>query len=162
MEEIILDNRIPDTSGRKYIVLDEPDTVVVLARKENELLLIKQYRPPVEAFVVQLPGGGVEPHETLAQAARREFSEETGYTCGQIDYLGMMLPASWRSNDQTHIFFTEDVRVQQAQQLEDHENIQVYFLPITECIENVKNHTFSDGELSFALFQAYLHGYLHV
>ncbi|MDZ5781928.1 NUDIX hydrolase [Marinococcus luteus] len=150
---------ISDQRGRKYVTSDEPDGVVVLAKKEDAFLLIKQYRPAVDAVVVQLPGGGVEPGETLVQAARRELAEETGYTCGLLNYLGTMLPASWRSNDRTHVFFTDDLNDQLEQQLEDHESIQVYFLPITECIHKVKNNTLSDGELSFALFQAHLHGY---
>lgn len=153
---------ISDKRGRKYISLDEPDGVVVLAKKEDAFLLIRQYRPAVDTVVVQLPGGGVEPGETLVQAARRELAEETGYTCGNLNYLGTMLPASWRSNDRTHLFFSEDVELQQEQQLESHENIQVYSLPITECIHKVKNNTFSDGELSFALLQAHLHGYLPI
>lgn len=156
------ENVISDPRGRKYIMVDEPDAVVVLAKKEDALLLINQYRPAVETFVVQLPGGGVEPGETLVQAAQREFAEETGYICGHLNYLGTMLPASWRSNDRTHLFFTDDVNARQEQQLEDHENIQIYFLPVTECIENVKNHTFSDGELHVALFQAHLRGYFPI
>ena len=45
---------ISDQRGRKYIMLDEPDGVVVLAKKEEAFLLIRQYRPAVDAVVVQL------------------------------------------------------------------------------------------------------------
>ncbi|MFC3524838.1 NUDIX hydrolase [Marinococcus halophilus] len=155
-------NKIPDTSGRKYIALDKPEAVVVLAKMGGFLLFIEQYRPPVESFVMQLPGGGAEPHEALADAARREFTEETGYTCGQVNYLGDMLPAPWRSNDRTHLFFTDDVQDWQEQQLEDHETIQVYLLPLSECVERVTNNTFTDGELNTAIFRSWLHGYLEL
>ncbi|MDX1569570.1 MAG: NUDIX hydrolase [Xanthomonadales bacterium] len=60
---------------------------------ERELVLTEQYRPPVDAVVIELPAGlvGDEPDtgaESGANAAHRELEEETGYRAGDLTRLG--------------------------------------------------------------------------
>ncbi|HET7628558.1 MAG TPA: NUDIX hydrolase [Bacillales bacterium] len=87
----------------------QPDSVVVLAKDDDAFILIKQLRRPVGEHVIQLPGGGVEPGEDLESAARRELKEETGYTCGELHALGRLVPASWLSNEVTHVYYTAEI-----------------------------------------------------
>ncbi|MDN3015235.1 NUDIX hydrolase [Paenibacillus sp. BSR1-1] len=94
-----------DSFKRPYFELEEFQGVVMLAKENDSLLLIEQYRGPVNSTVWQLPGGGVKKGEDLEQAVRREFLEETGYTCGSVHFLGTLQPASWRTNEITHVFF---------------------------------------------------------
>jgi len=63
------------------------DAVVILAILQNdpsdptkdEIVCVKQFRPPVDAYTVELPAGLIDPDEDPASAAAREFHEETGY-----------------------------------------------------------------------------------
>ncbi len=50
------------------ILKDEPDKIV----------MIKQYRYPIDAYLYELPAGLVDHGETIQQAAIREMKEETG------------------------------------------------------------------------------------
>lgn len=44
-----------------------------------EIILQKQYRPPLDKVTIEVPAGLIDEGETAEQAAVRELREETGY-----------------------------------------------------------------------------------
>lgn len=63
---------------------DKPDGVTMMMlygneRKAEQLVLIRQYRFPIDGYIYELPAGLVENHEDYREAARREAKEETGF-----------------------------------------------------------------------------------
>lgn len=65
-----------------YYRIDRPDGLILLALTGgNEIILVRQYRPALQQFTLELPCGTVDPGESPVDAANREFYEETGYRC---------------------------------------------------------------------------------
>ncbi|CAL1264951.1 unnamed protein product [Larinioides sclopetarius] len=69
-----------------------PDCVgslAVLRRllKYDCLILVKQYRPALKKYTLELPAGVVEPHEKPDETAIRELKEETGYICSGVKHI---------------------------------------------------------------------------
>ena len=86
--------RFLDRGGWEYIERTGiSGIVVVVAVTENrEMVLVEQYRPALDARVLDMPAGLAgdrpgEEHEDLAEAARRELLEEAGYEAGSLDLL---------------------------------------------------------------------------
>lgn len=65
---------------------------VIALTDTNELVLTRQWRIPVQAWVIDLPAGLVgddgDPDEAAHTAARRELQEETGFTAARLVTLG--------------------------------------------------------------------------
>ncbi len=65
-----------------YYCLDRKGGVIcLLLSPEGDVLLAKQYRPPLGRHTLELPAGAVEPGESPEQAAAREVEEEVGCRC---------------------------------------------------------------------------------
>ena len=110
--------------------------VLVAVTDERELVLVRQYRKPVRAPVIELPAGlvgdHVAPHETPLQAAARELEEETGFAAGRLEVL-MDCPSSAGMSDEiiSFVLATELRRVGPGGG-DDSEDIEVQPVPLDE------------------------------
>lgn len=78
IEKVIF--RLPDGKESDFYIKKEGPAVGILAlTKNNEVILVKQFRPGPNEILDELPGGYVDKDETPEQAAERELLEETGY-----------------------------------------------------------------------------------
>lgn len=60
---------------------------IAVLKPSDRLLLIRQYRPPLDGMVLEFPAGLIDTGETAAEAAVRELREETGYH-GRVTWVG--------------------------------------------------------------------------
>jgi 8-oxo-dGTP pyrophosphatase MutT (NUDIX family) len=65
--------------------------MIPILRPSGRFVILRQYRPPLDAYVLEFPAGLVDPGEEPATTAVRELTEETGYT-GTLRWIGR--PAS--------------------------------------------------------------------
>ena len=94
-----------ESSVETYYAIAQPDYVAVLAiTPESRVLLVRQYRPAIERFSLELPAGMVDPNEDPLETAKRELLEETGYPTMSIELIGKGATCSSRISNTTHSF----------------------------------------------------------
>jgi ADP-ribose pyrophosphatase len=89
----------PDGSEGRYTVLEEPSgsVTVVAVGRDQRIVFVEQHRYPLDAVLLELPGGQLPPgHSPLSQATRELF-EETGITAEQVRELGEFVPWAARA-----------------------------------------------------------------
>ncbi|MCF0148178.1 MAG: NUDIX hydrolase [Clostridium sp.] len=69
---------------------DKIDAVVIIAEhiEEKKLVVIRQFRVPINDYVIELPAGLVDGNEGFEEAVKRELKEETGLDIIEIDKEG--------------------------------------------------------------------------
>ena len=116
-----------------YYSLRLPDYAAILAtRADGRVLTVRQYRPAVERYTLELPSGLIDPGESPAEAARRELLEETGYEAAEVEVLGPMLPDTGRLGNRIWACVAAGVRGVEGREPE--EGIEVAALTVEELL----------------------------
>ena len=119
-----------ETIERKNIY-NKGAVVIVALTKERELILEKNWRVPLESFVIQFPAGLSDKEgETEGEVARRELLEETGYKAEKlIPIVAVPLCPALTPTGATH-FFAPEVEFVEKENKEITEEIEVLGIPV--------------------------------
>jgi ADP-ribose pyrophosphatase len=98
----------PESAPETYYAIAQPHYLVALAvTPEGRVLLVRQYRPAIERFSLELPAGMLETGEDPTDAMVRELREETGYSTRSITLIGKSATCASRIDNSTYSFFIE-------------------------------------------------------
>ncbi|MES2437899.1 MAG: NUDIX hydrolase [Verrucomicrobiota bacterium] len=102
----------------------------------NEIILVEQFRIPMQRHVIEVPAGlvGDEPEfagESLAETAGRELLEETGYRAGSILPLIASPTSAGMTSEYIHLFHAKDLIRETQGGGVDGENIIVHHVPLS-------------------------------
>ncbi|MHC4862198.1 MAG: NUDIX domain-containing protein, partial [Planctomycetota bacterium] len=100
-------DRLRGPDGREYTreIVEHPGAAVVVPfLDDGRLLLVRQYRHPIERAILEAPAGTLEPGEDPAACASRELEEETGYRAGKLERLGTVYPSPGVLSEVMHVF----------------------------------------------------------
>lgn len=139
-----------------YFVVELPASVCAVALTENgEVILVRQYRHPVEETMLELPGGFVDAGETDEIAIARELQEETGYAFSAIKYLGSVAANPGILSNYTALFLATGGKKVAVQKLDTNEEIEINFVPLAEARELLLKNEIKQALHTACLFYAF-------
>jgi ADP-ribose pyrophosphatase len=113
-------------------IVEHSDCIAVVAIDvDNNALLVKQFRKPVEKKLLEIPAGGIDPGEDPETAVCRELREETGYSPQRLERLGGFYSAPGYSSEYLHLYLAADLVPGQLF-AEDTEEISLVRIPIAQ------------------------------
>lgn len=130
---------LPSGEKKEWTYWDSPDSAMVLGMTDDKkLAMIKQYRYMVDNNVIEFPSGYNQSAESIEESARREFEEETGYTCDSLIKLGAFYETYGQLNRKIHLFFAKDIcKLDQKIDSNDYvpEDIEVVLVDFDSAVE---------------------------
>ena len=148
--------RSPRTGrDHRFYVLESPPWVnVIPLTVQNDVFMISQYRHGIQNVTLEIPGGLVEPSDTLESAAMRELREETGYEGDELILLGKVNPAI-QNNDCYTYLARNDLRVGRQEQ-DDKEAIEVVLYPLSEIPRLIRENVITHSLVIAAFYRLFM------
>lgn len=119
----------------------------------KEVLLIKQYRYPIQDWEWNLPGGGIDPSEDPKVTVEREIIEETGLNIESIAKIAQFYPLSSYSTELVFLFVAKvgDGKLVMKERLEDESITEMKFINIDEALRMIDTGEITDAMTCNAL-----------
>jgi len=149
---------LPNGKFLDATIFEFSDWANILAiTKNNEAVLIKQYRHGVEKVLWEIPGGVVEDGEDPMEGVKRELLEETGYTAAKFIETGRLYPNPALQTNTMYCYLALDAEIVTGQSLDYGEDIEVHLVPLDELMAMTKRGDFPHALQVAALFHAFAH-----
>lgn len=122
--------------ARVWEWLQKFDVVYVLpVTHDGKYVFVKQFRIPINAYVLETPAGIIDTKSTPAEVALKEMREETGYSTNEpLEELPMYPISPALTDGFAHGFLARNVECKSVQILEDAEEIEVVKLSKDELL----------------------------
>lgn len=123
---------------------------VVLALVDNKVVFVKQFRPTVEDFILELPAGRIENNETPYDCAKRELEEETGLIPKNLKFLFEFYPSPGFVDEKLYLFLATEFS-QGKVNLDAGEEVKTLFVHVEDALNYLDNGTIIDGKTIIGL-----------
>jgi ADP-ribose pyrophosphatase len=140
-------------SDHPYDVVRHVGAAAVLpVTPDGDVLLIRQFRPPIRRDLVEIPAGLLDAEgEDARSCAARELREETGYRPTSIELLGGVYTAAGFSDEYVHLFWA---RTEPEPEGRPEAGIEVLRRPLREAIDAARAGRVRDAKTALALLLA--------
>jgi ADP-ribose pyrophosphatase len=96
---------------RAEIVRHPGSVVLIPVTSQDEIVLVRQYRPAIGRWAWELPAGSLKPGEEVERAARRECQEETGQIPSRLERVGSYFPTPGYCDEEMTFFKATGLRL---------------------------------------------------
>ena len=151
LKRITLEKPTKETLGYTYFSLPTDAVFTIGLNQEGKFLLVREYRYPLENYILSCSGGKLEMGEDPLSAAKRELFEETGYSADEFLLLGKCHPVPALSDQKVYFALAKNVRLTSTPTPDPFEIIRPEFMTEQAIYEEIKRGENVDGHLLTAL-----------
>ena len=124
--------RMPNGRETTREIVEHADCVAIVAiDTDGNVLLVNQFRKPVEKELLEIPAGCIDPGEDSETTVRRELREETGYFPRKVERLGGFYSTPGYCSEYLYLYLATDLTPSPLH-AEDTESISLVRVPITQ------------------------------
>ena len=135
-------------------VVEHPGGVgIVPVTNDNKILMVRQYRYPMEEELLEIPAGKLDRGEAPIECAVRELSEETGCSAGRFVDLGAIYPSPGFCRETLYLYLALDLQ-QGEMHLDANELLSVEAVGIDELIEKIMANELPDAKTVIGVLKA--------
>lgn len=135
---------------KREIVEHQGAVAIVALTDDDKVVLIKQFRKPIEQVIWEIPAGKLEIGETPKECAIRELKEETGYSAKNIKLIHKFFTSSGFSNQKIYIFLATGL-TKGEHKFDEDEIIEKYEIDINEARNMIIKNEIEDAKTAIGI-----------
>jgi 8-oxo-dGTP pyrophosphatase MutT (NUDIX family) len=124
---------------------------VLALDEEDRVVLVGQWRYPLERYSWEIPEGGGDPRESPFDAMRRELAEETGLQARVWEPLLYFNPSNSTTDEEAFLFLATDLSPLEGHHAEEDEELALHREPFADCLHRVFSGEIADSLTVVAL-----------
>lgn len=127
--------KLPNGETAKRELVYHPGAVAVIPiTADNKIVLVEQYRKPLERALIEIPAGKLEENENPLTAAVRELEEETGYTTTNLSQVTSFYTSPGFANELVYVYITNDlIKMENPPAGDDDEFVEIMEVTLEEA-----------------------------
>ncbi len=137
----------------RELVLHPGGVGVVAVDGDGQVILVRQFRKPLETDIYEIPAGKLDKGEDHRLCGIRELEEETGLRAEAFTYLGHIYPSPGFTDEITHVYLATGLSQGECHPDED-EFLDVVRMPFQEAIQLVMENKINDAKSVMGLLKA--------
>ena len=142
---------IPGQGYQKRELVEVGGAVGIVAiTDDNKVVLVKQFRKPIEKPIFEIPAGKLEKNESPKECAERELKEETGYSAKNIKLIHKFFTSAGFSNEIMFVYLATGLTPGENN-LDADEFLDVYEIELEEAYNMVLKNDVEDAKTSIGL-----------
>ncbi|MCY8801442.1 ADP-ribose pyrophosphatase [Bacillus spizizenii] len=147
------DVELPNGKTSKREIVKHPGAVAILAvTEEGKIIMVKQFRKPLERAIVEIPAGKLEKGEEPEYTALRELEEETGYTAKKLAKITAFYTSPGFADEIVHVFLAEELSVlEEKRALDEDEFVEVMEVTLEDALKLVESREVYDAKTAYAI-----------
>ena len=135
-------------------VVEHPGGVgIVAVTKDNKVLMVRQYRYPMEEELLEIPAGKLDEGEDPFECAVRELSEETGYVANEYVDFGAIYPSPGFCRETLYLYLALDLQPGEMHP-DDNELLSLEAVDIDELIDMIMADKLRDAKSIVGVMKA--------
>ncbi len=150
------DVELPDGKTSKRELVKHPGAVAILAlTQEDKIVMVEQYRKPLERSLIEIPAGKLEPGEEPKQTAMRELEEETGYKTDDLKFVTSFATSPGFADEVIHIYLAKNIeKAENKLEGDDDEFVELIEVTVEEAEQFEKEERIWDAKTAYAVLYA--------
>lgn len=136
----------------REVMLHPGACAVVPVLPDGRIILVRQFRYAFMRTFLEIPAGKIDPGEDILTCARRELSEEIGFDCENMVYMGNIKPSVGCMNEVIHLYLAENLTKRQLTPDED-EDLEIVTITKDEALAMIKSGEIDDAKTVAALLR---------
>lgn len=132
-------------------IVRHPGASAVMGLVDGKLLVVDQYRKPMDKFQIEIPAGKLDAGEDPMTAAARELEEETGYKAKELKLVSAFYTSPGFADEKLYLYFADQLEAGEQRPDED-EDLRVEAITMEQADAYIAEGRISDAKTILAVY----------